>query len=178
MKIKYVILLLIVLAGCEPAHAQYAENENPRRWFAGGNLGLQIGTVTLIDVSPLVGYMLTPKLAVGVGATYKYYHIRNYFYDPALNRYENFKSHIFGGSSFGRYFITPNIFAHTEYEYLRYNNQVFGNINFHSYFIGAGYRQFFSAGSAAEIMILWNLNETHNSPYSNPVIRMGFSIGF
>jgi hypothetical protein len=144
MKMKTAILLTLMLLWLIPLKAQQPDHDKPSRWFAGGNLGLQIGTVTLIDVSPLVGYMLTNKLAVGVGATYKYYHIRNYFYDPALNRYENFRSHIFGGSSFGRYFITQNIFAHTEYEYLRYKNEVFGNINFHSYFVGAGYRQFFS----------------------------------
>ncbi|TNF44384.1 MAG: hypothetical protein EP311_01250, partial [Cytophagales bacterium] len=43
------------------------------RMFFGGNLGLQFGTVTFIDISPLAGVMITPRLSAGAGITYQYY---------------------------------------------------------------------------------------------------------
>jgi len=151
---------------------------------------LQIGHVTLIDVSPFVGYMLTQRFAVGAGGTYKYYRIRNYHYDFYQDRWYHFKSHIYGGPLFARYLISRDFFAHTEYEFLRFRNEVyvqnpaqarydrtFRHENVHSVFVGGGYRQRFGSGNAFEIMLLWNLNETLNSPYENPVIRMGFAFG-
>jgi hypothetical protein len=173
------------------SNAQRSGNdEEPSRWFVGGNIGLQFGYVTLIDVSPIIGYNISDRFAVGTGLTYKYYRIRNYFYDPYLNSYRHFRSHIYGGPVFSRFYISRQIFAHAEYEFLRFRNEVYvqntagqsydrhyQNINVHSMFVGGGYRQYFSRGSAFEIMLLWNLNETPNSPYNNPVIRMGFSIG-
>ena len=40
------------------------------RIFYGGNLGLQFGTITFIDASPLIGYRLTDKLSLGTGISY------------------------------------------------------------------------------------------------------------
>ena len=191
--IKRVLTVLIFLGfSAVFANAQQTSghDDKPRRWFVGGNLGLMIGHVTLIDVSPFVGYMLTERFAVGTGATYKYYRIRNFHYDFYQNRYYHFKSHIFGGPVFARYYIVRDFFAHSEYEYLRFRNEIYVNNpagqrydrqyrfeNVHSMFVGGGYRQRFGSGNAFEIMLLWNLNETLNSPYENPIIRMGFAIG-
>ena len=57
----------------------YGENNMPKQTFAshlffGGGLGLQFGSMTLIEISPLVGYKITPKFSIGVSPTYKYYH--------------------------------------------------------------------------------------------------------
>lgn len=159
------------------AYAQFNnEEESSKRWFVGGYVGAQFGDVTLIDVSPLAGYMITERIALGLGATYKFYRIRR-FYDPVLNQTIKYTSHIVGGSSFSRYFITKQIFAHGEYEYLRYKNQTYGTVDFNSIFLGGGYRQYFGQNSAVELVLLYNLNETHNSPYTNPVVRMGVAIG-
>lgn len=191
MKTKALIFLATFLIAMGPVWAQKTGDEDRKRWFAGGNIGLQFGYVTLIDVSPFVGYMLTDRLAVGAGATYKYYRIRNYFYDPYQGRHQHFQSHIYGGPAFARYFITRQFFAHTEYEFLRFRNEIYvqnpagqrydrqyRHVNVHSMFIGGGYRQYFGSANAFEIMLLYNLNETPDTPYNNPVIRMGFAIGF
>lgn len=177
MKQKVLLIsLLSVLLSIPGVICAQQSNDEPSRWFFGGYFGAQFGHVTLIDISPIVGYMLTERLALGVGATYKYYRIRNFF-DPVNNTVKPFRTHIYGGNTFSRFFINRNFFAHGEYEYLRYSNELYGNANFHSVFLGGGYRQYFGSSSAAEIMILWNLNETPNSPYTNPVIRIGFAIG-
>jgi hypothetical protein len=48
---------------------------------------------------------------------------------------------------------------------------------FNSFFVGGGYNQRIGGNTAMYIMILWNLNDTPNSPYVNPIIRVGFSAG-
>ena len=42
------------------------------RLFFGGTLGLQFGTYTHIEASPLLGFWLLPRVAVAVGRIYKY----------------------------------------------------------------------------------------------------------
>jgi hypothetical protein len=189
-KIIILIVITLMLAPLASNAQRFDEEDETSRWFIGGNIGLQIGYVTLIDVSPIVGYMLTERFAVGTGVSYKYYRIRNYFFDPYQNRYLHFRSHIYGGPVFARYYIGRQFFAHTEYEYLRFRNEVYvqntagqrydkhyQHVNVHSMFVGGGFRQFFGSGSAFEIMLLWNLNETPDSPYNNPLIKMGVVIG-
>lgn len=189
MKARLILFFALLTLLLLKASAQEKDNEQ-KRWFVGGNIGLQFGYVTLIDVSPYAGYMITPRFALGAGATYKYYRIRDYFFDPYQNSWQNFRSHVYGGPVFARYFVSRSIFVHTEYEFLRFRNEVYvqnpggqrydrryQHVNVHSMFVGGGYRQYFGSASAFEIMLLWNLNETPNSPYENPVIRMGFSIG-
>jgi len=41
--------------------------------------------------------------------------------------------------------------------------------------VGGGYRQRLGERSSVTITALWNLNQTANTPYSNPVIRLGFN---
>jgi hypothetical protein len=43
--------------------------------------------------------------------------------------------------------------------------------------IGAGYIQRFGDTGGLFLMALFNLNETTDSPYSNPIIRVGFNFG-
>src|SRR5690606_35466784 len=64
------------------------------RLYYGGNFGMQFGTVTLIDFSPLVGVMITPKFSSGVGITYQYFKDK---------RYSGGKATSYGGRLFSRY---------------------------------------------------------------------------
>jgi len=177
-----VIVSLTLVMFYQPLSAQI-ENQNLRKddsfkshLFFGGGLGLQFGYMTLIEISPLVGYKVTPKLSVGVSPTYKYYHYNDY-YGPSLD----LKTNVFGGSIFTRYSVFENVFAHVEYESLLYNTQVPGypetRQQFNSFFVGGGYNQRISMNSAMYILVLWNLNDTPDSPYINPIIRVGFSVG-
>ena len=86
--------------------------------FVGGNVGLQFGTVTFVEVSPLVGYRFTDKISAGIGITYEYYHYQDRYYD--------FKTNVYGGRVFGRYNFTENLFGHVEYEYLNLEAFDFG----------------------------------------------------
>ncbi|MFA6950262.1 MAG: hypothetical protein WCQ70_06215 [Lentimicrobiaceae bacterium] len=158
------------------------------RLIYGGSIGLQFGSITLLDFSPVVGYRITPKLEAGIGATYKYYRYKDFYRDQTTGESFDLKSNILGGSVYTRYHFLENFFAHVEYERLRYNydelyysgstmmrqaNHVYVN----SLFVGGGLSQRISQHSYFYIMALWNLNDDAMSPYSNPVIRMGVLLG-
>lgn len=156
--------------------------------FFGGGLGLQFGTLTLIDISPVVGYRITEKFETGLGFTYKYYRIKDYYIDYNTGIAYDLKSNILGGSVFTRYHITENIFVHAEYESLQYKYDEYYNPGIglqsdkrtaiiNSIFVGGGYRQRISQGSYFFMMALWNLNDGALSPYSNPILRMGVILG-
>lgn len=143
--------------------------------FFGGNIGLQLGTITFIDLSPLAGYRITDNLSAGLGITYMYFSDNRPQYDISTS--------IYGGRIFTRYLIIENVFAHIEYESLSLESDVFQfwNNNLHnrfwvtSFFVGGGYKQYIGERSSVNLLVLWNLNESIYSLYSNPVIRMGFN---
>jgi hypothetical protein len=142
------------------------------RLFTGGNLGAQFGTVTFVDVSPLLGYRITDKISAGIGATYQYYHYKDKFYD--------FETNVYGGRGFGRYLFTDYLFGHAEYEYL--NLEAFDfkrrRVDVGSLLAGGGYIQRIGNNAFLVAMILYNFTESVYTPYSNPIIRIGFNIGF
>lgn len=151
------------------------------RFFLGGNLGLQFGNLTFVDLSPLVGYKITEKLHAGIGATYIYYK-----YKDAYLKYE---TNIYGGRVFGRYYPLENLFAHAEYEVL--NMEVPETVNFpgttstqyvrdniNSLLVGGGYALPIGGSSSVIMMLLFNVIEEEYSPYQNPIIRIGFNAGF
>lgn len=176
------ILCLSLMVSTQVVYAQMdVENKRPEndfksRWYFGGGFGLQFGYMTLIEVSPLVGYMVTPKLSIGLSPTYKYYKYNDY-YGANLD----LKTNVWGGSIFTRYFVFENVFAHVEYESLLYNEQVPGypeiRNQYNSFFVGGGYNQRIGGNSGMYILLLWNLNDTPDSPYINPIVRVGFSVG-
>ncbi|MBI9037538.1 MAG: hypothetical protein JEY97_05335 [Bacteroidales bacterium] len=144
------------------------------RVFLGGNLGLQFGTITLIEISPLVGYKITDDFSAGLGFTYQYYK------DTRFN--PDYSTNIFGGRIFARYYIYQDFFAHSEIEVLNYDAYYWpssykDNITVTNVLVGGGYNQRISQKASASIMILWNLNEDINSLYSNPIFRIGFNVG-
>jgi len=179
----HTILFLVAFIFCLNSISAQNDKNNFRRQesfysklFFGGGFGLQFGNLTLIELSPMVGYKVTPRFGVGVSPTYKYYK-----YSDSFNSALDFKTNVLGGSVFARYLITENIFAHTEYESLFFNTKLQGSdvsaTQINSVFIGGGYRQLIGGNTSLNLMVLWNLNDTPDSPYTNPVIRMGLSVG-
>lgn len=178
--ISAVLLILITLLSSEYSYAQDDDediiNLQPKHFFTGGNLGLQFGTQTVIDVSPVIGYMLTKRLAAGIGFTYKYY--RENYYGNILS------TSIYGGSLFSRLYLFKHVFLHGEYEALNLESDLFSTTIqpderfwVGSVLAGGGYTQTIGEFSSMYLMILYNFNETFNSPYTNPVFRVGINIG-
>lgn len=140
--------------------------------FVGGNFWMQFGNYTFIDISPMVGYRFTEKFSAGLGPSYQYLSIKDLGYSFSTNAY--------GGRVFGRYFIWQNLFTHSELELI--NLEAFDiqrrRVNVTNLYVGGGYRQMLGERAYADIVVLWNLNESVYSPYRNPIIRAGFNIGF
>ena len=189
---RFLVLSFILLQGLMTASlfAQIDEEDEEirpiDRLFFGGNFGLMFGTVTNIEISPLAGYYITPRLAAGTGIRFEYFRDKGYF-DP-------YQTTIFGGNLFTRYTIIKNlgeglkiglntgIFGQVEYEALSLEKLYFeppytepGRFILHSILVGGGIIQPVGRRSAFLVTILYNLNETSRSPYTNPVVRVGFT---
>ncbi|MFZ4402347.1 MAG: hypothetical protein ACOYO1_20135 [Bacteroidales bacterium] len=188
MKRKYIIILFFILINVVfVSNYIFAQRSFGSRVFTGGNLGLQFGSVTLIDISPMIGYRVTEEIDLGISLTYKYYNYKDYYVYSQTQTYD-LKTNIFGGGIFGRYHFTENLFAHLEVEYLDFTIDTYTVLNngivkdkekvgITSVFVGGGYKQEIGSNSFFTFMILYNLNESVNSPYTNPIIRAGFGIG-
>ncbi len=186
IKKSFIIVICILL---NMLHVQtFSQRSFGSKVFFGGNLGLQFGNLTLVDISPLIGYRLTEDIDIGVSITYKYYKVKDYYYYLQGNKYFDLEANILGGGIFGRYHFTETLFAHAEIEYLNFNQDNYiiynngivkenENIGISSVLVGGGYKQAIGGNSFLTIMLLYNLNETNNSPYSNPIIRVGFAVG-
>ncbi len=178
------ITFLVLLMHFSISNAQETIYNNPNyqpkrplreRLFTGGSLGLQFGSVTYVDVSPILGYRFTDKLSAGVGATYIY--VKDKRYIPT------YTSSSYGGRLFGQYRIIESVMAYSEFEIL--NTDVYDDItyrvfrtNIYSLLLGGGYVQSMGGNSNISIMALWNVIEDRYSIYTNPIIRVGFNVGF
>lgn len=181
MKIRISAILPFICLLSVPMLLSGQENNVPTRqklpsnfwdkFYVGGNVGLQFGTVTFAEISPLVGYKFTDKISAGIGITYQYYHYKDQYYD--------FTTDVYGGRVFGRYFFTNYLFAHTEYEYL--NLEAFDfqrrRVDVGSFLVGGGYYQRFSEHAGISAMLLYNFTPSVYTPYTNPIFRIGVMVG-
>lgn len=141
----------------------------------GGNVQLGFGNVTNIGIAPMVGYKVTDRFIPGIGLSYNYIKIR-------YRGYPTQSANIYGGSVFANYFVLDNIFAHAEYEVLNGEWEPYyqpgQRFNLSSFLVGGGYRESFG-GLSSYVMVLYNVTQSSDSPYSNPlVIRVGMAMGF
>jgi hypothetical protein len=189
---RLLVFLLIIFQCIIPVDSFAQKDEEDQetrpidRLFFGGNFGLLFGTVTNIEISPLVGYYLTPRVASGAGIRFEYFRDKGY--------YVPYQTTIYGGNIFSRYTlirdlgeglnigINAGIFTQVEYEALSLEREYFeppytgdGRFIVHSILVGGGLIQPIGRRSALLLTVLYNLNETSRSPYSNPVVRVGFT---
>jgi hypothetical protein len=174
-----------------------------RRIVVGGNMGFQFGTVTGIMISPEVRIRAVDQLFVGIGVTYEYFNYKDYYWNDSTKSYLNYSSNVFGGRIYLRYYLhslfsswVGNFFAHAEYEYLAfvqpyhydpngkiwdpYNNTLAPGkttISYNSILVGAGYSQPVGGRVFMDLLILFNLNNSYYSFYSNPIFRVGVGVG-
>lgn len=143
----------------------------------GGNLGLQFGNYTFVDISPLVGVVIYRGLQAGVGVTYQYLRV--------ADSGARFESHIYGGRVYGRYIIWKGIMAHAEFEMLNldcYDQGLYATTGqvmlkrewVPGALVGGGYYQAIGKRFGTSILLLFNLLQSECTPYANPVFRLGF----
>lgn len=149
------------------------------RVFVGGNLGLQFGDITNVQIAPIVGYRITNDLSAGIGLQYQY--TKNKRINPAI------VSNNYGTSIFTRYRVKDPFFLQAEYEYLNYEVTFIPSFETErrtasSLFVGGGITQPIGANAAFTLSVMYNLSydETDvNGPYSSPLrIGGGINLGF
>lgn len=145
-------------------------------FFYGGTIGLGFGDVDYIELAPLLGKNVTPRLSVGGSLIYRHRSDNRYQVDLTTDDY--------GASIFGRYKVTPQVFAQAEYEYLNYEYYNFNlskdRDSSNSVFLGGGVSSPIGQNSSMYATALYNVNyDDDNSPYDSPwVIRIGVGVGF
>jgi hypothetical protein len=176
---KRIIILfsiIIMIGSFNQVDAQYFENPKKSepfkdKLFFGGGIGLQFGAVTQIEIAPIVGYRVSDRFQPGIGLTYSYFKDQTYSYTLEYSTY--------GGSVFARFFLFEGLFAQAEAEALNikayYSPTESERLWIGNYYVGGGYYQKLGERSGMYILVMWNLNQTELTPYSNPVIRIGFS---
>ena len=180
-----VFIILFIFTSYSVVSGQGARQEVPplrERLFFGGYLGLQFGTVTDIQISPLIGLWVLPRLAVAIGPEYRYY------------KYQDYKTSIYGGKAYMQFVLVQDlnsvipigihtgIFLHLEDEMLSLESSYWKNPPYESdrFFVntvlaGGGISQQLGRRSSINFMVLWALNDSGYGIYSNPEIRLSFS---
>ena len=141
-------------------------------WFAGGMIGGGFSTYnSYIEIAPIIGYHVTPAFDVGTRLTY----IFQSYKDPQGMKHQY---HNYGASLFGRYRFLKFLMAHVEYSGLSVMWYDYERYWVNSLYIGGGLYQSLGGKGFATITILYDVFEDIHSPYNNPLIRIGFGVGF
>ncbi|MFA5817999.1 MAG: hypothetical protein WC854_01825 [Bacteroidales bacterium] len=180
-----IFIFLLLFASVSIISGQKSREEPPPfrdRLFFGGNFGLQFGTITNIQVSPVVGLWILPRLAVAVGPDYRFY------------KYRNDRTNIYGGKGYLQFVIIKDInsvipvgvnmgiFLHVEDELLSLESSKWppapltsDRFYINTVLAGGGISQQIGRRSSLNIMVLWALNDSEYDVYSNPEIRVSFN---
>jgi hypothetical protein len=180
-----IFTVMLIFASASMTFGQKTREEPPplrERLFFGGNFGLQFGTITNIQVSPIIGLWLLPRLAVAVGPDYRYYR------DPYV------RTNIYGGKGYLQFVVIKNIssvipigantgiFLQFENDLLSLESAIWKNppitsdrFIINTVLAGGGISQQIGRRSSLNIMVLWALNDSGYGIYGNPEIRFSFT---
>lgn len=183
------LITFSVISGQNTKDDQFPYDQNDKdsapsfkeRLFYGGNLGLLFGSVTDIQISPVIGYWVLPRIAIALGPDYRYYK------DIGAS------TSIYGGKAYLQLVVIQDlnsifpfgahtgIFFHVEDELLslkanfwKYPLNPRGRFYVNTVLVGAGISQQIGRRSSLNFMLLWPLNDSGYDIYSKPEIRVSF----
>jgi hypothetical protein len=183
---RLLLTIFFLITSFSAIYGQKVRREAPpfrERLFFGGSFDLQFGTITNINVSPIVGFWVLPRLAVAAGPEYKYY----------SEKYIGSTS-IYGGRVYTQFVLIQDLnniipagihigfFLHAEDELQSlqtktpfWNNTQVTTSRFsvNTVLVGAGISQPMGRRAALNIIALWALDDPYGI-YSNPEIRISF----
>lgn len=182
---RYLLTIIIIISSqlmyaqdttyVEPGQKKQAKSQSNKIYY-GGNIGLALGSYTMIGFYPMVGYKITPKLSSGVKLAYEYIKDSRYATSYSTSNY--------GASVFARYRIIQPLYIHLEYAGLNY--EIY-DINGESQrqwvpflFAGAGYSQRIGSNVWLNAQILFDVLQSSKSPYRDwePFYSIGVGVGF
>ncbi len=189
-KTFYIILtaLFCSLYFASNAFSQIQEEQKEKpsikeKLFFGGGLGLSFGDVTYINIAPVIGYRITPKLSAGLRLFYQYRSYKDYY----VGNGATYDSNDYGVGVFGRFVIFGPIYLQAEYEYQSY--EYYYTVDdkqrqgYNSFMAGGGFMQPIGRTAAFYITAMYNFSYSNDSntpePYGSPLIlRVGVTAGF
>ncbi len=122
----------------------------------------------LFNFSPKTGYLVTPELLMGVGVEYQYY--QGYF-----------TTIIYGASAFARYKVYKEFYAHAEVNAISLESQWYGaglytdnRFIYSGNYLGIAYKTPEEGKGGVVLSVLWDFTYNENSPYMNPLVRIGY----
>jgi hypothetical protein len=189
---KKVLMLLLIACLTVSAMAQEEDTGRKGKFFLIPELWLSFGTTTYVDLAPMVGYHIFDRLAVGLGPHYRFVSQRATPYLPY-----DYRTHAYGLKGFVRFSLITNaeewlpvklfseLFVHAEYEGLSLEKAYYvppytddGRFIYRGFLVGGGFSQRIGVYNNVSFTILWDINESTISPYTNPVLRVGFNTYF
>jgi len=171
--------------------AQEETSGRKGKFFLIPELWLSFGSSTYIELAPMVGYHVMDRLSIGLGPHYIYQS------QKASPGYPAYQSHSYGLKGFARFSLITNaeewlpiklfseLFVHLEYEGLSLEKALYvppytddGRYMYKGFLVGGGFSQRVGIYNSVTFTVLWDINETTVSPYSNPIFRIGFNTFF
>ncbi|MCU0363613.1 MAG: hypothetical protein MUE32_09665 [Bacteroidales bacterium] len=178
-------LAMVLVFLVAPASAQYVPAEKPplrERMFFGGTFWLSFGNVSNIEIAPIVGLWVLPRLAVAGGPEYQFF------------KYYDQKTSIYGGKAYAQLVLLKDlnnlvplgvhtgIFLHVEDELLSLDSSYWpvqypesGRTTVNTVLAGGGISQQLGRRSSINFIIIWALNDAGYGVYDNPEIRLSFN---
>jgi hypothetical protein len=155
------------------------------RFYWGGNVGASFGSITFVDLSPLVGVRVTKQFSIGLGAIYNYYsynyagvkYSTNLYGSRIYARVFPFTNKNDNGRAFGGDFLS-NVYLQAGWDHINrddpYSLDPGSRVWVENLLVGGGIRYPVTDRIYCVATGLWNLNQTPLSPYYNPIIQIGF----
>jgi len=181
----FIVITFFILTGIN-AYSQLLAGDAPpirERLFFGGEFGLQFGYETNIEVAPVVGLWVLPRLAIAAGPEYTYYARRNIG-----------STSIYGGRFYTQFVVVQDLnniipagihmglFIHAEDEFQSLESETpfwkntavnTERFNVNTFLVGGGISQQMGKRAALNFIFLWALDDEYDL-YSNPEIRISF----
>lgn len=114
------IILVIFFCSHGVAQKQVDFDNKPSfkdRVYFGGGFGFGANSnYTSISLAPLMGYMVSPRLSVGVGITYQYYRYKNVL--TPSGTIEDADDNRWGGNVFATFRVWGPLFAYADYNFI------------------------------------------------------------
>lgn len=163
------------------------DESKPSRFFAGGNFGLSVGSYTLINLSPQIGYRFNKFLSSGLGINFQYASLKEK--DWAGRDYRKVVQGISGLNVFARFYPIQKFIIQLQPE----GNYIFGKQIFYqptkeTYKLDAEIVPSLLAGGglvtptqkgAFLFTVMYDLLQKPNSPYGNqPIVNVGYNFNF
>jgi hypothetical protein len=185
LRLTLIITIITFSLSQKQLFSQKRKEEPPpfrERLFFGGNLGLQFGTITDIQLSPVIGLWLLPRLAVAAGPNYRFY------------KEPSFRTDIYGGRVYTEFVFIRDLnsliplgihlgfLLHAEDELLSLQSSVWkyppytsDRFYVNTALCGVGISQPLGRRASMNFLVLWALNDSYYDLYSDPEFRISFN---